>query len=206
MVMEQKETKLCPYCGEEILAVAKKCKHCGKWLSEPNVTATPNATQIPTQTNASSSKITSIKKTITYIVVAIVVLVAGVCLFKGIGGQSKTYIKSLKTKTEIREDYMGRQEYEFYITSSGKEFDGEAWESNDLECIYMQGGVPVEIHFYYPNGQLGVATAAWTMEGAASHGTCYDSDGKEISFSQFKSEYIGKYWEKLNYKEYLTGF
>ena len=28
------ETKNCPYCGEEILAVAKKCKHCGEWLTE----------------------------------------------------------------------------------------------------------------------------------------------------------------------------
>ena len=27
-------TKRCPYCGEEILAVAKKCKHCGEWLKE----------------------------------------------------------------------------------------------------------------------------------------------------------------------------
>lgn len=28
------ETKRCPYCGEEILAVAKKCKHCGEWLDD----------------------------------------------------------------------------------------------------------------------------------------------------------------------------
>lgn len=30
----EKETKKCPYCGGEILAVAKKCKHCGEWLEE----------------------------------------------------------------------------------------------------------------------------------------------------------------------------
>lgn len=29
--MEQ-QTKNCPYCGGEIMAAAKKCKHCGKWL------------------------------------------------------------------------------------------------------------------------------------------------------------------------------
>lgn len=30
MLMEEK--KRCPYCGEEILAIARKCKHCGEWL------------------------------------------------------------------------------------------------------------------------------------------------------------------------------
>jgi hypothetical protein len=34
--MEQ-ETMKCPYCGEEILAVAKKCKHCGEWLDEEEI-------------------------------------------------------------------------------------------------------------------------------------------------------------------------
>ena len=28
------ETKKCPYCGGEIMATAKKCKHCKQWLNE----------------------------------------------------------------------------------------------------------------------------------------------------------------------------
>ncbi|MDE6395927.1 MAG: zinc ribbon domain-containing protein [Muribaculaceae bacterium] len=31
---DSQDTIQCPYCGEEILAVAKKCKHCGEWLDK----------------------------------------------------------------------------------------------------------------------------------------------------------------------------
>jgi hypothetical protein len=30
----QQATKACPYCGEQVLAVAIKCKHCGSYLAE----------------------------------------------------------------------------------------------------------------------------------------------------------------------------
>lgn len=29
----------CPFCGEEILSVAKKCKHCGEWLDDAERTS-----------------------------------------------------------------------------------------------------------------------------------------------------------------------
>ena len=31
------KVKTCPFCGEEILEVAVKCKHCGEWLDRDNV-------------------------------------------------------------------------------------------------------------------------------------------------------------------------
>ena len=38
--MEQGK-KNCPYCGEEIMATAKKCRHCGEWLTNiPSFTHT----------------------------------------------------------------------------------------------------------------------------------------------------------------------
>lgn len=36
------ETKSCPYCGEEILAIAKKCKHCREFLDDSKETHCPN--------------------------------------------------------------------------------------------------------------------------------------------------------------------
>lgn len=39
------EMKRCPFCGEEILAIAKKCKHCGSALE--GSTSTETATSLP---------------------------------------------------------------------------------------------------------------------------------------------------------------
>lgn len=33
------ETRKCPYCSEEILATARKCKHCGEWLDGSHQTS-----------------------------------------------------------------------------------------------------------------------------------------------------------------------
>ncbi len=39
------ETKRCPYCGEEILTIAKKCKHCGEFLDTSSLSSQHPAPQ-----------------------------------------------------------------------------------------------------------------------------------------------------------------
>lgn len=65
------ETKNCPYCGEEILAVAKKCKHCGMWLTEKEPKCTVTTSGKPTSINS---------KKWMYVTLAILV-VAGLSFF-----------------------------------------------------------------------------------------------------------------------------
>jgi len=43
------EFKRCPYCAEEILAVAKKCKHCGEWLDKSETTANTSQSTVQEQ-------------------------------------------------------------------------------------------------------------------------------------------------------------
>lgn len=49
------ETKKCPFCGEEILAEAKKCRHCKKWL-EDNISSLNMAEVIESYINQTPRK------------------------------------------------------------------------------------------------------------------------------------------------------
>lgn len=42
---EELKTKNCPYCGEEIMPVAKKCKHCGEWITPQGKSGKAAATE-----------------------------------------------------------------------------------------------------------------------------------------------------------------
>lgn len=51
--MENKAKRKCPYCGEEILMVAKKCKHCGEWIKEEDL---PSSTEQYSNSNATGQQ------------------------------------------------------------------------------------------------------------------------------------------------------
>ncbi len=77
------EKKNCPYCGEEILAVAKKCKHCGEWLDGREDISVANETlppknETPTIDDQDRKSIGgSIRKGCFYVLLGAFVLCAG---------------------------------------------------------------------------------------------------------------------------------
>ena len=80
---EQKDTKPCPICGEEIKATAKKCKHCGSWLdgSNPEEEQKTPETQAkaPSDENAEVDAIGILKNVPkqTYIKIAVIAAIIG---------------------------------------------------------------------------------------------------------------------------------
>ena len=52
---QERTTNQCPYCGEDISINAKKCKHCGEWLSEkPSYQPAPHQQVVVTQVERSN--------------------------------------------------------------------------------------------------------------------------------------------------------
>lgn len=76
------EKKICPYCGKEILAVAKKCKHCGEWL------------------NIEGTKKEKSQKNIYYTLIGLLIIavIAGIVIFIG---SSSSESETKRPKVEI---------------------------------------------------------------------------------------------------------
>ena len=82
---EEKQTKNCPYCGEEIFAIAKKCKHCGEWLEEQENILTDEeieriAEEAANEAIASMEEIEAKRNKISIIINAVVIVFIGVLL------------------------------------------------------------------------------------------------------------------------------
>ena len=74
------DKKICPYCGEEIMAAAKKCCHCGKWLNDDNSALSVNKSSSTTSPNIESKNakfpLSSVFVKIIAIIGAIAIVVA----------------------------------------------------------------------------------------------------------------------------------
>lgn len=129
----EKETKRCPYCGEIILAVAQKCKHCGEWLNKDTNShqskEDPPKGRIAVKANTDNPMTSSIssKNATVYIVAAIVAVAIVIVLvfqFSGKQKPSTTYesqdnMKETETPVEIQPEYVYPEDNEEVIEIPG---------------------------------------------------------------------------------------
>ncbi|MCH5309897.1 MAG: zinc ribbon domain-containing protein [Prevotella sp.] len=132
-----KETKNCPYCGEEILAVAKKCKHCGTWLEESHQSDTPMGQKAPEGGNQQAQDIDSNEKgtkTRKILLALGALVVIGIVGFVMIDGETKEdkgeYAIELSQRAPSSKP-TEEESYEEVISS-----EAETYSDNDTIAAY----------------------------------------------------------------------
>jgi len=106
------EIKKCPYCGEEVLSVAKKCKHCAEWLGNSH--------------SGNMKSQSSIKKIANYFR-ELSIIIVGVSITVGVGlwMNNKSNEKDLKqyllaVKMELGENAATFDDYAKWLQKSAK--------------------------------------------------------------------------------------
>ena len=204
--METKKTKSCPFCGEEIDMDSVTCQFCGESLVEET---TENNMVIEERSIKKyyNTFFDMLKNHSKYVIFGTIAIISVIVLIVVLNRDSKTYMKDLEWVTETRNSLLlgGEEEVELLKEKNGDIFTGEAWEDNDLECLFVSG-VIIEIRFYYPNGQLAACLPGIRMTDVTYDIDYFDSNGNKISRQEFQHVYIDKYRSKLKHVNYFEEF
>ena len=133
------ETKKCPYCGKEILAVAKKCKHCGEWLDKSN-THSPKTTPSSTKANHSLTPGNSRSNLYKYSFIAFGVIAAFVLVYfiaSNKEHQESTPIEALVSDSVGIDNPASTSELESAAKKLGLESTSEYDAPNDVYDYWL---------------------------------------------------------------------
>lgn len=156
------EKKLCPYCGKEILKVAKKCKHCGKWLDG----AKHFDTHIESQYMQNGRKAWFTWKVVLFLIFAIVIVLCLVVVVNQNNVKSEVLTKQSDPIINFADSNEGSEETTYNNNNSEsipdatdtKETEDVLFEDPNTEELLSKGenyekGLDVEVDydkaFYY---------------------------------------------------------
>ena len=112
------QVKLCPYCGEQILAAAKKCKHCGEFLNGTQ-RADVSASTPPKKTSTAGGCLSIVGTII------LIMIFANTCSDEP---SSKTATTSASTPTKTHIDPETRAWVDLHFTGVPTEADYEVFQ------------------------------------------------------------------------------
>jgi len=151
------ETKKCVFCGEEILTVAIKCKHCGEFLnkSNPSINQDSNKINVPEKT-LWTGKPSHLNYLFAYIIGVIFILAFGLGLliiFVAIIKRNTTIFTITNKRVKAKKGIISRSIHEVFI----KEIKSVYIKQGILERLFGLGTIDI--------GSAGTADIEVTFKG-----------------------------------------
>lgn len=203
------ETKICPHCGGEILAVAKKCKLCGRWLDEKDQNPATNNVKCPicdesipvgsatcpecgellTPVNPAPEVVQSEstrKKKSTWCIIAILGGLAMIAAIAFLGGT-----KRIRSGQDVTKESLALDQYPAHGMSGNYHFEGKIGEYPIHMELLFKSDYTVSGSYKYDSQRAKGNDASILVRGTYSgsiynYGTIalieYGTSGKEIGF------------------------